>query len=132
MGTAPYHHSYQRVRPGGGARAARYVSNPACHLTDQGADPDPADLAWCIRRRWRVIYYSVRYAAGLPLWPGVDDFETVMADVLRMLSSGFEPIAPVRTPKAGDLTDVRRDRVYQLSCRIFRAPVFRHRECVDD
>ncbi len=132
MGMAPYRRSYRRARPGGGAQAPGYVPNPACHLTDQGADPDPADLGWCIRRRWRVIYYSARQAAGLPLWPGVDDFEVLMTDVLCRLSSAFEPIAPIRAPKvtrreSGPI-DIRKDRVYQPSCRVFRTPVFDRRE----
>jgi hypothetical protein len=132
MGIAPYHRSYQRARPGGGAQAAGYVPNPACHLTDQGADPDPADLVWCIRRRWRVIYYSARHAAGKPLWPGADDFEALMTDVLLRLSSTFEPIPPICSPKAArpenSPTDVRTGRVFQPSCRVFRTPVLEQRE----
>ena len=68
MSTVPYQRSYRRVRPKRQTYAAGYLPNPAAHLTDHGADPDPADLAWCIRRRWRVIYDSARYAAGQPLW----------------------------------------------------------------
>ncbi len=132
MGIAPYQRSYQRVRPRGRARDLR---NPACRLTDQGADPDPADLAWRIRREWRVLYYSARQAAGLPLWPGVDDFEGVMTDVLIRLSSGFKPIAPINTgavavPKDRAL-DRREDRIYQPSCRVFRTPGFDRRERAD-
>jgi hypothetical protein len=135
MGTAAYRRSYRRARKGGGVRAAAYLFNPASHLTDQGADPDPADLGWCICRRWRVIYYSARYAAGLPLWPGVDDFVVLMTDVLFRLSSGFEPIAPLRAPKAplpeDRPIDPRKDRVYQPCGRIFRTPVLDERELVD-
>ena len=128
MGIAPYHRSYQRARLRGGSRTARYVPNPACHLTDQGADPDPTDLAWCIRRRWRVIYYSARHAAGLPLWSGVDDFEVLMTDVLLRLSSAFRPIPPVGSREVAltedGPTDCRQDRVYQPCCRVFRTPMF--------
>ncbi len=129
MRTAPYQHSYRRARRTGEARCLR---NPACRLTDQGADPDPADLAWRIRREWRVLYYSARQAAGLPLWPGADDFEVVMTDVLVRLSSGFKPIAPIRTgavvePKDHPL-DWRDERICQPSCRVFRTPVFGRRE----
>jgi hypothetical protein len=132
MGIAPYHHSYRRARPRG---QAPHLCNPACPLTDQGADPDPADLAWRIRREWRVIYYSARQAAGLPLWPGVDDFEGVMTDVLVRLTSGFKPIAPMKTravivPK-GPALDRREDRIYQPSCRVFRTPGFDRRERAD-
>ena len=132
MGMAPYNRSYQRAR---GAPAAGCVLNRACDLTDQGGNPDPADLAWCIRRRWRVIYYSARRAAGQSLWEGVDDFEVLMTDVLWRLSSGFEPIAPIRPPEAvkpeDRPADLREDRVYQLSCRVFRTPVFRRRQRAD-
>ena len=128
MGIAPYHRSYQRARPSGATKTARYPRNPAGHLTDQGADPDPADLAWRICHEWRVIYYSARQAEGLPLWPGADAFEVVMAGILFRLSRGFEPIAPVHSreaaaPKDGP-TDLRQERVYQPSCRVFRTPVF--------
>ncbi len=108
MGIAPYHRSYKRVRPGGGGQAAGYVPNPACHLTDQGADPDPADLGWCIRRRWRVIYYTARQAAGRPLWDGVDDFEILMADVLLRLSPKVTSELRVRHLRLGGWQDVRR------------------------
>ena len=135
MGIAPYHHSYKRVRESGGTQAADSVLNPASHLTDQGADPDPADLGWCIRRSWRVIYYSYRHAAGQPLWDGVEDFEILMADVLFRLSSAFEPIAPIRAPKltgpeCGPV-DPRKDRVYQPSCRVYPRPVFKWRQWID-
>src|SRR5712692_7384145 len=95
MGIAPYRRGYQRARPSGGVPAAGYLPNPACHWTDHGADPHPDDLAWCIRHSWRVIYYSARQAAGLPLWSGVDDFEVLMTDVLFRLSSAFKPIPPI-------------------------------------
>ncbi len=132
MGMAPYHHSYRRARPSGEALTLR---NPACPLTDQGADPDPADLAWRIRREWRVLYYSARQAAGLPIWPGADDFEVVMTNVLVSLSSGFKPIAPIKTravivPKDPAL-DRREDRINQPSCRLFRTPAFGRRERAD-
>src|SRR5262249_49796254 len=126
MATAAYHRRYRRTRKGGGVRAATYVFNPAWHLTDQGADPDAADLGWCIRRRWRVIYYSARYASGLPLWPGVDDFVLLMTDVLDSLCSGIEPILPLRAAKTSlpedHPLDPRKDRVYRLCCRVFHTP----------
>src|SRR5690349_8834395 len=100
MGRAAYRRSYRRTRNDGGVRADGYLFNPACHWTDQGADPHAVDLAWCIRRRWRVIYYRARHAAGLPLWPGVEDFVVLMSDVLFRLSSGLEPIAPIHALKA--------------------------------
>ena len=127
MGLAPYHRSYKRVRRGGETRAADSSRNPACHLTDRGADPQPADLGWCLRHAWRVLYYTYRHAAGLPLWDGVDDFEILMADVLFRLSSHFEPIVPIPRPQdaAPPTVDPRQDRVYQPSCRVYPAPVFR-------
>jgi hypothetical protein len=125
---APYQRSYRRARSNKTAYAAGYLANPAARFTDQGADPDPTDLAWCIRRHWRVIYYSARHAAGRPLWLGVGDFEQDMARVLVLLSNGFEPIAPLCSAKAGRPdecpVDGRKDRVYQPACRIFRAPAF--------
>jgi hypothetical protein len=128
MSTAPYQRSYRRVQPKRHTYAGGYVANSAAYLTDHGADPEPRDLAWCIRRRWRVIYYSARYAARQPLWQGAEDFEASMAQVLRLLSSGFEPIPPLRvtTPNRteNDAADGRKDRVYQLSCRLYRAPTF--------
>ena len=128
MGIAPYRHSYQRARKACGAQAAGYVANPACHLTDQGGAPDPADLAWCVRRCWRVIYYSARQAAGQPLWLGADDFEALMTDLLFALGSAFEPVQPIRPPKSAvqerGAADVRKDRVSQPSCRVFHTPVF--------
>jgi hypothetical protein len=129
MGIAPYQRSYQRTHPSQGvSQATEYLANPACHLTDQGAGPDPQDLAWCIRRRWRVIHYSARQAAGQPLWQGAGDFEAVMLSVLVMLSNGFKPIAPLRLPKPAlrqdGPADGRKDRVYQLSCRVFPDPRF--------
>ena len=125
MGIASYHRIYRRALPTGEARCLR---NPACRLTDQGADPDPGDLAWCIRHAWRVLHYGARHAAGLPLWSGAEDFERLMTAVLVRLSRGFKPIAPVRTgavvePKDEPL-DWRDERIYQLSCRVFRTPVF--------
>jgi hypothetical protein len=135
MGSAPYHHRYQRARPGGGPPAAGYLPNPACHWTDQGADPDALDLAWRIRREWRVIYYSARRAAGLSLWTGVDDFEAVMTDILCRLSSGFKPIEPVRsregTVPKDEPIDRREERIFQPSCRVYRAPVFDPRKRTD-
>ena len=44
MSRAPYQRSYRRVRPRRQTYAAGYLPNPAAHLTDQGADPDPEDL----------------------------------------------------------------------------------------
>src|SRR5437870_5779818 len=112
MRTAPYQHSYQRAPPAGKARCLR---NPACRLTDQGADPDPADLAWCIRHAWRVIHYGARHAAGLPLWSGAEDFERLMTAVLVRLSRGFKPIAPIRTEAVAapedDAEDWRDERI---------------------
>ncbi len=55
MGIASYHRVYRRALP---TREAGCLRNPACRLTDQGADPDPGDLAWCIRRAWRVIHWG--------------------------------------------------------------------------
>jgi hypothetical protein len=132
MRNAPYHRSYERTHRTSDTHAGRYVSNPACHVTDQGADADPTDLRWRIHRQWRVIYYSYRHAAGLPLWDGVDDFLTVMAEVLSRLSSGFEPIAPIRSPPAGRTgRDPRTQRVYQSSCRIYATPVIEESEDTD-
>ena len=135
MASAPYQHHYQRARPATRAPAAGYLPNPACQWTDQGGDPDPADLGWCIRRHWRVIYYSARHAAGLPLWDGVDDFEVLMTDVLWRLSSAFSPIGPLGSAELAAAeepsSDVRKQRVYQPSYRIFRAPVFDGRKGLD-
>ena len=97
MGKSPYHRYQPRGRAGAGPPARGYLSNPASGLTDQGADPEPVDLAWRIRHEWRVIYYTARYAAGLPIWPGADDFELLMTDVLFRLSSAFKPIPPIRS-----------------------------------
>src|SRR5260370_30447957 len=55
MGIASYHRVYRRALPTGEAACLR---NLACRLTDHGADPDPGDLAWCIRRAWRVIHWG--------------------------------------------------------------------------
>src|SRR5690349_10012906 len=96
MRKAPYRRKYERAHTGSGPPAAGYLANPASHWTDQGADPDPLDLVWRIRHEWRVIYYSARQAAGLPLWEGVDDFEVLMTDVLLRLSSAFKPIPPLQ------------------------------------
>jgi hypothetical protein len=135
MSRAPYQRSYQRVRPKPKIYAAGYLPNPAAHVTDQGADPEPGDLAWCIRRRWRVIYYSARHAAGQPLWQGVDEFVQNMARVLVLLSSGHEPIAPLHAAKTArpedHPADGRKDRVYRLSCRVFHAPALDQRNWVD-
>jgi hypothetical protein len=127
MGIAPYQRSYRRIQPSHeGSPAVGYLPNPACHLTDQGAAPDFRDLAWCTRRAWRVIHYSARQEAGQPLWQGADDFEAVMLSVLVMLTNGFKPIAPLRAPKVtlreDGPVDVRKDRVYKLSGRVFQAP----------
>jgi hypothetical protein len=126
MSIAPYQRSYRRLRPQQAAYAGGYLPNPAAHVTDQGAGPDPKDLAWCTRRKWRVIWYRARHNVGLPLWQGVDAFVEEMACVLVLLSSGFEPIAPLCSAKAVRRderpSDGRKDRVYQLSCRVFRAP----------
>jgi hypothetical protein len=131
---AAYRRSYRRTHKKSGVRAAGYLFNPAHHWTDQGAAPHAGDLAWCIRRRWRVIYYTWRYAAGLPLWDGVDDFLVLMSDVLFRLSSGFAPIAPVHTSNApltdGRAPDPRTGRVYQPSGRVFRIPPPEEQECV--
>jgi len=128
MSRAPYQRSYQRVRTKPRSYAASYLPNPAAHVTDQGAEPNPGDVAWCIRRCWRVIYYSARHAAGQPLWRGVDDFVADMARVLVLLSSGYEPIPPLRSVPTvrpeDNPADGRKDRVYHLSCRVFRAPAF--------
>ena len=135
MAIASYHRYHERSRAGGGPPATGYLPNPACYLTDQGATPEARDLAWCIRRRWRVIYYSFRRAAGKPLWDGVDDFDVLMTDVLLTLSSGFEPIAPIRSAAVAaadqEAMDARKDRYRQLSCRVFRTPVLEQRPRVD-
>src|SRR5260370_5897721 len=55
MGIASYHRVYRRALPTGEAACLR---NLACRLTDHGADPDPGDLAWCIRRAWRLIHWG--------------------------------------------------------------------------
>jgi hypothetical protein len=115
MSTATYQRSYRRVRPKRQTYAAGYLPNSAAHLTDHGADPKPCDLAWCIRRRWRVLYYGARYAARQPLWQGVNAFDEGMAQVLVLLSSGFEPISPLhaaRPVRSDDgPADVRKVRV---------------------
>jgi len=124
MRNAPYQRDYKRSPRRSGPHADGYISNPACHLTDQGADADPTDLGWCICRRWRVIYYSYRHAAGLPLWDGVGDFLVLMKDVLLRLGSGFEPIAPIRSPPPRrHERDRRSERVYQSSGRIYPSPI---------
>ena len=128
MDRVPYRHTYRRSRPAGGPPAAGYLPNPACHWTDQGGQPDPADLAWCLRRCWRVLYYTARQAAGQPLWDGVEEFEAAMVKVLLLLTSAYEPIAPLRRAKTarqdGGPSDGRPDRVCQPSCRVLRTPVF--------
>jgi len=107
------------------------LGNPALRLTAQGGDPDAADLGWSIRRRWRVLYYAYRYAAGLSLWSGAGDFEELMAEVLAQLSRGFEPIAPVRLPEQtrpdNQPLDARAERFQQPSCRVFLTPRFTRR-----
>jgi hypothetical protein len=104
-------------------RAARYLPNPACRITGQVAEPVPDDLGWCIRRRWRLLYYAYRHAAGLPLWDGAKEFERLMALVLGQLSRGFEPIAPLCVARPEDpMFDPRTERLQQSSCRTFRAP----------
>jgi hypothetical protein len=112
-------------------RATRYMANTALRITDQRGDPDAADLGWCIRRRWRVIYYTYRYAAGLPLWSGAGDFEQLMAEVLIQLSRGFEPIPPVRLPEQARAVeqplDPRAERFQQPSRRVFLTPRFHRR-----
>jgi hypothetical protein len=85
MDRVPHRYSYQRSRPAGKPPAAGYLANPACHWTDPGGDPNPADLVWCMCRRWRVNNYGARQAAGQPLWQGVDDFEAAMFEVLVQL-----------------------------------------------
>src|SRR5690242_12332245 len=127
MSLAPYHHSYKRLRADE-ATLATPRPNPAADLTDQGAEPEPADLAWSICHAWRVVYYAYREAAGLPLWDGVEKFEIVMAGILFRLSRDFEPIEPIPrpqpdTPPVGPV-DPREDRVYQPSCRVYPDPVF--------
>lgn len=106
----------------------RYQGNPAFEFTDHKGDRDAGDLSWCIRRRWRVIYYAYRHTAGLPLWSGVDDFERLMAEMLCRLTHGLEPIAPLPRPKAAPPPDQPRDarsaRYQQPSCRILLTPRF--------
>jgi hypothetical protein len=125
---SPSEPHYEPAASGETKRVQRYLPNPAFHITAQGADPDVADLGWCIRRCWRVIYYSNRHDAGLPLWEGAAAFERLMAEVLTQLSGGFEPIAPVRVPEEAQpedqLLDWRSERFKQPSCRIFRTPRF--------
>jgi hypothetical protein len=109
-------------------RTTPYLINPAFGYTHQGADPDAADLGWCIRRRWRVIYYAYRHTAGLPLWSGADAFERLMAEILCRLTRGLEPIAPLPKPvkdrPEDQLLDARSERFQQPLCRIFRTPRF--------
>jgi hypothetical protein len=127
MNTAPYRHSYERLLAASGIPVARHVPNVACCLTDRGADHVPEDLGGCIRREWRVIYYSARRAAYLPLWAGADDFEVLMTVVLMRLSQGFKPILPIQSGAAApedDTMDWREERIFQPSCRVFRWPVF--------
>ena len=119
---------FEPASSGGSKRASRYLANPAFRFTDQGADPVPGDLGWCIRRCWRVIYYGHRHAAGLPLWQGAEDFERLMAEVLAQLSRGFEPVTPLRIREQVRLEDQpldpRSERFQQPSCRIFHMPRF--------
>lgn len=126
MALVPHKHSYQRVRRDGSAHAGP-SGNPASNLTDHGGEPRPADLGWCTRRRWRVIYYAYRHATRQPLWEGAEDFVSLMAEVLSRLSNRFEPIDPVssRTPDAGTegAVDPRRERVSQPSLRVYPTPV---------
>ena len=119
---------YEAAHSGETKRASHYLVNPAFPITDQGGDPDAADLGWCIRRRWRVIYYSYRHDTGQPLWNGGEDFLRLMAEVLAQLSRGFEPIVPLRVPEPAQpedqLRDSRSERFQQPSCRIFLTPRF--------
>jgi hypothetical protein len=135
MGTAPYHHSYKRSPRTAGEAEAQAPRNPAYDVTDQGAEPRPGDLVWCIRHAWRVVYYAYRESAGLPLWDGVDDFEILMTDILLRLTRDFEPIEPI--PRSPPVTpqerskDARDDRVFNESCKVYRHPVFERRERKD-
>jgi hypothetical protein len=126
MAPSPCHSHAEPACSGGSKRPNRYLTNPASCVTYQGNDPDPGDLGWRIRRRWRVIYYGYRNAAGLPLWQGARDFERLMAGILARLSRGFEPIAPfsLSRPVQPDQPqlDPRSERFQQESCRIFRTP----------
>jgi hypothetical protein len=55
--------------------------------------------------------------------------------VLVLLSRGYEPIPPLHAAKAARPEDIpadgRKDRVYQISCRRFRAPAFELRNRAD-
>jgi hypothetical protein len=52
-----------------------------------------------------------------------------------LLSSAHEPIAPLYPAKAVRLednaVDGRKERVYQMSCRVFRVPAFALQNWVD-
>jgi len=126
MVPSPSESPYECARSGQTKRGQRYLPNPAFEITDQGGDPDVADLGWCIRHEWRVIYYCYRQDAGLPIWTGAHDFVRMMAEVLAQLSRGFEPISPVPRPEQAEpedqLLDPRSERFQQPSCRIFDTP----------
>jgi len=132
MASAPNRRRSKRARRAdGGPPAGRYVPNPASDLTDQGGDPDPADLAWCIRHEWRVIYYASRRAQRRDLWTGVDDFEVLMTDVLLRLSSAFKPISPIRrrvVVAKGSRKDWREDQRVEPPGSVYPMPEFERRK----
>ena len=129
MAKAPNSRPYKRGPRGLGRPVGRYVPNPAGHLTNQAADPEPDDLAWQIRRTWRVIFYTARQSAGQPLWGEARDFEWVMSEVLLQLSWDFEPVEPPRrtkvAPARGRPADPfpNRGRTLRSSTRVFPMPL---------
>lgn len=96
MFLVPYKDTHKRVRCHGRAHTGPF-RDPAGLLASQGGDLYSAELVRCICRRWRVLYYDYRHAAGLPLGEGAEEFEVAMADVLVRVSSALEPPCPVHS-----------------------------------
>jgi hypothetical protein len=126
MASVPNRRRSKRARGAHGeAPVGRYIVNPGSNVTNQGSDPDPADLAWCIRRQWRIIYYTWRANEEGDLWTGAGDFEVLMLDALLRLSSAFKPISPVRrraviakdSPK-----DWRQDQLVEPASSVYPMP----------
>jgi hypothetical protein len=116
---------------GNSERPNHALTELALSSSAAAGNPEPDDLGWCIRHRWRVIYYAYRHAANLPLWSGALAFERLMAGILCQLSRGFEPIEPIRLPQPtrpeDQPFDGRSERFQQSSCRIFPTPHFERR-----
>src|SRR5437763_1166458 len=128
LGAAPVFRRPHLLVPGRATLGVRRVSSQeishygACPSDPHPAD-GPADLGWCIRRQWRVLYLSYRHAVNQPLRLGMEEFEMLMGDVLWRLCSALTPAGPPRRLEFAipeeDVTDVRHERVYRPSGRVF-------------